>query len=63
MDDKTLLFELKKENKKLRKDLQSYSKNAIEIDKLLDEILDNFDTLGKNIESFITKVRDMEYFY
>lgn len=63
MDDKTLLFELKKENKKLRKDLQSYSKNAIEIDKLLDEILDNFDTLGKSIESFVTKIRDMEYFY
>lgn len=63
MDDKTLLVELKKENKELRKDLQSYSKNAIEIDKLLDEILDNFDTLGKNIESLITKVRDMEYFY
>lgn len=63
MDDKTLLVELKKENKKLRKDLESYSKNAIEIDKLLDEILDNFDTLGKSIESFVTKIRDMEYFY
>ena len=51
MDDKTLLVELKKENKKLRKDLESYSKNAIEIDKLLDEILDNFDTLGKSVNS------------
>ena len=63
MDDKELLIKLQKENKKLRKDLELYAKNSIKIDKMLDEILDNFDTLGKSIESFLIEVRDMEFYY